>query len=124
VLERKIQLLDRKGWLASLSGRRKALDRLLPTLRAAGDPVTRDLYVSRVSETLGVSRQSVLREIELGGGGMVPRRSDVIPLRTPESERPGPRRPGPERNLVRVMVHRPEWRGRVMGQLTAPAVLR
>jgi len=41
------------------------------------------------------------------------------PARQPESSRPEP-----ERNLVRVMVHRPEWRGRVMEQITDPAVLR
>jgi DNA primase len=125
VLERKIQLLDRKGWLASLSGRRKALDRLLPTLRAAADPVTRDLYIARVSEALGVSRQSVLREIELGGGVVVPRRSDVAPARPAHApDRAGPRRPEAERNLLRVMVHRPDWRGRVIEQITDPSLLR
>ncbi|MBI4503094.1 MAG: DNA primase [Gemmatimonadetes bacterium] len=124
ILERKIQLLDRKGWLGSLSGRRKALDRLLPTLRAAADPVTRDLYVSRVSEVLGVSRQSVLREIELGGGAAVPRRPDGTASRSaPVKEPPGPRRPVPERNLLRVMVHRPEWRGRVIEQIADPSQL-
>jgi DNA primase len=49
VLERKIQILERKGFFASLPGRRRALDRLLPTIRAAADPITRDLYISRVA---------------------------------------------------------------------------
>src|SRR5216117_2874883 len=50
VLERKIQILERKGFFGSLPGRRRALDRLLPTIRAATDPITRDLYISRVAE--------------------------------------------------------------------------
>ncbi|PYO64463.1 MAG: DNA primase, partial [Gemmatimonadetes bacterium] len=41
VLERKIQILDRKGFFGTLPGRRRALDRLLPTIRAATDPITR-----------------------------------------------------------------------------------
>src|SRR5207249_11027444 len=41
LLERKIQILERKGFFASLPGRRRALDRLLPTIRAARDPITR-----------------------------------------------------------------------------------
>ena len=120
VLERKIQLLDRKGWLASLSGRRKALDRLLPTLRAAADPVTRDQYVARVSEVLSVSPQSIAREIEMSAG-LAPRRA--VPGYVPEaSAGQGEARPrrgglGPERELVRVMVHRPDWRGRVIEQI-------
>src|SRR5438046_8417512 len=41
VLERKIQILDRKGFFGTLPGRRRALDRLLPTIRAGKDPITR-----------------------------------------------------------------------------------
>jgi len=33
VLERKVQILERKGFFGSLPGRRRALDRLLPTIR-------------------------------------------------------------------------------------------
>src|SRR5437899_10996643 len=43
LFERKIQLLERKGLFASLPGRRRALDRLLPSIRAARDAITRDL---------------------------------------------------------------------------------
>lgn len=104
VCERKVQLLERKGWLADLAGRRRALDRLLPTLRAASDPVTRDLYVSRVAEALGVSRQSVEREMAMGH---VAAPASVRP-RPPAS---APARPsggsGSERELLRVMVHEP-----------------
>src|SRR5204862_7004293 len=60
VLERKIQILERKGFFGSLPGRRRALDRLLPTIRAAADPITRDLYISRVAEVAGI-RKDVLQ---------------------------------------------------------------
>src|SRR5690242_6072791 len=53
-LDRKSQLLERKGWFANLEHRRDALDRLLPTARAAADPITRDLYLARITEVSGV----------------------------------------------------------------------
>ncbi len=112
VLEREIQLLERKGWLGTLSGRRRALDRLMPTIRAANDPVTRDLYLSRTAEVLGVSRESVGREVESGAGRIDLTRSRV----SRDSDRlPGYRdlRASPERELLRVMLHAPEWRVRI-----------
>ena len=116
VLERKLQLLERKGWLGTLSGRRKALDRLLPTIRSAADSVTHDLYVGRTAEALGISRESVEREATL---------RNATRLR---ADRAGPRQPGidamssegsrsaggsPERELLRVMLHAPQWRRRI-----------
>ena len=65
LLERKIQLLERKGWFEGVEHQREALDRLLPTIRAAADPITRDLYLKTVSERTGVSRE-VLREQAAG----------------------------------------------------------
>jgi DNA primase len=121
VLERKLQLLDQRGWFATLAGRRRALDRLLPTLRAAADPVTRDLYVTRTAEALGVARESVLRELEA-----------QRPLRTGDGHRrpQGPsggereagrsRYPSPELQLVRVMLHEPSWRPRIAEHLPDP----
>ncbi len=50
VFERQLQLLDRKGWFGDLSKARRAIDKLLPTLRAAADDLTRSLYVSRLAE--------------------------------------------------------------------------
>jgi len=61
LLERKIQLLQLKGWFEGVEHQREALDRLLPTIRAAADPITRDLYLKTVAERTGVSRE-VLRE--------------------------------------------------------------
>jgi DNA primase len=127
VFERKLQLLERKGWLASLSGRRRALDRLLPTLRAASDAVTRDLYVTRVCEALGVGRDSVLREME----ERPPRMSDAVATDGPPDRRTaGPeRRPSrygvnPERYLVRAMVRDPEYRTRLSEEIPDRSLLR
>ena len=52
VMERKIQLLDRKGWFTGIEHRRDALDRLLPTIRATRDPIQRELYLSLVGGAL------------------------------------------------------------------------
>jgi DNA primase len=65
VYDRKIQLLERGGWFADLRRKRQALDKLLPTLRATADHLTRDLYVSRTSEVAGVSRDQLVRELSV-----------------------------------------------------------
>ena len=68
VFERKIQILERRGFFASLPGRRRALDRLLPTIRAAADPITRELYLSRAAEVASVRKDVLEREVAIGGG--------------------------------------------------------
>lgn len=115
VIERKIQLLERGGWFADLHKRRRAIDHLLPTIRATVDPVTRDLYLGRVSEATGVDRQVLVTEAE------APERTQrQSALAAPETPRrsTGPRRPeaapsrvpkvdwgmAAERELVRVML--------------------
>ncbi|MBX6331406.1 MAG: DNA primase, partial [Gemmatimonadaceae bacterium] len=70
VLERKVQLLERAGWFADLRRKRRALDRLLPTIRATADPITRDIYLGRVSDAAGVSREVLLQELGEGGGAV------------------------------------------------------
>jgi DNA primase len=119
VLERKLQLLERKGWLGTLAGRRRALDRLVPTIQAASDSVTRDLYVTRTAEALGVSRESVLHEAR-------PRRPadrvdyrESSPALDGESQGMRRQRPSAERELLRVILHAPEWRARVKESLPA-----
>jgi len=67
VFERKVQLLERAGYFGDLRGKRRALDRLLPTVRAASDPITRDMYIVRASEAAGVSRDVLQREVEEAG---------------------------------------------------------
>ena len=63
VFERKVQILERAGWFADLAGKRRALDRLLPTIRATADPLTRDIYLARASEVSGVSRDLLAAEL-------------------------------------------------------------
>src|SRR5690606_5908453 len=63
VLDRKIQILDSRGYFESAEGTRKALDGLLPTLRAAVDPALRDIYVARVAERTGVRRETLEAEL-------------------------------------------------------------
>ena len=64
VFERKIQILERGGWFGELQKKRRALDRLLPTIRATSDPIMRDLYVSRAGEITGVDRRILLGETD------------------------------------------------------------
>ncbi|MEP6999652.1 MAG: toprim domain-containing protein, partial [bacterium] len=63
VFERKIQLLERGGWFADLRKKRQALDRLLPTLRATADPLTRDMYLGHAATAAGVTRELLDREL-------------------------------------------------------------
>lgn len=102
VLERKVQLLERKGWFGSVEHRREALDRLLPTVRAATDPITRDLYLALVSERSGVSREVLEQELRAG-----PQAVPVPAVRpTPEALAPRLRRRGSagERTLLRLLL--------------------
>lgn len=114
VFERKLQLLERKGWLGTLAGKRRALDRLLPTLRAVKDPITRDLYVQRAAEALGIQAESIRREME---GAARPSRPPGPPTAARVSVL---RRGTAEWRLLEVMVREPEWRPRVPDILNAP----
>ncbi|MDH5315197.1 MAG: DNA primase, partial [Gemmatimonadota bacterium] len=72
VLERKLQLLEVRGWFGDVAKRRDALDRILSTLRAPADPVVRDLYLGRVAEKVGISRDTLERELRERPGPSVP----------------------------------------------------
>jgi DNA primase len=63
VLERKIQILERRDVFRSIAGVRRAVDALLPTVRAASDEVLRGVYISRISERTGVPRATIEREV-------------------------------------------------------------
>jgi DNA primase len=84
VLDRKIQLLQRQGWFRDVQHKRRAIDRLLPTIRAAADPILQDLYVSRTSEAAGIPRALLWREV----GGEPP----------PADAEPATRQTAPVRN--------------------------
>ncbi|HEX6134590.1 MAG TPA: DNA primase [Longimicrobiales bacterium] len=64
VIERKIQMLEERGFFDDIEGVRRALDRLLPTLRATVDPALRDIYTARIAQRTGVRRETIERDIE------------------------------------------------------------
>ena len=117
VFERKIQILERRGVFGSLPGRRRALDRLLPTIRAAADPITRELYLSRAAEVASVRRDVLEREIGVGGGGM----GDAGRVPThPPSPIPHPSLPtSAEKALLLLLLEGDPWRAKVLEAVDA-----
>ena len=130
VFERKIQILERGGWFADLRKKRQALDRLLPTLRATSDALTRDMYLGFAATAAGVSRELLERELTAPSRGRVSRpvnatlpreeKSAANPANTP-AVRTGERRrvsteraSSAERELVRVLLHRPAYLEQVL----------
>jgi DNA primase len=67
VLERKLQMLEAHGYFSDIDGRRRALDRLLPTIRSTIDPALRDIYISRVAERTGVRPETLAHESRAAG---------------------------------------------------------
>lgn len=112
VFERKIQILQRGGWFSDLRRKRVALDRMLPTIRATADEITRGLYISRASEVVGVGEEVLRRELKQ------PRRERPSAAPAPgEPEEPRIRSAArhvdlraeggsAERELVRLLMHR------------------
>ncbi len=118
LMERKIQILDRKGWFADVEHRREALDRLLPTIRATVDPIQKELYLTLVAERTGVSKAVLeqeaaqLREVGVRPTGSEPSQADAAPR--PAGAPPMPRAviAHPEKLILRLMVASEEWRSR------------
>ncbi len=139
VFERKIQLLERGGWFADLRKKRQALDRLLPTLRATRDPLTRDMYLGHASAAAGVSRELLERELSASARGRAVASSSGAPDADPREQRGrraappdiarvrrgerrragGERAVGAERELIRVLLHRPAYFEQVTERLGA-----
>ncbi|MGB5301762.1 MAG: DNA primase [Gemmatimonadota bacterium] len=63
VLERKLQILERQGYLDSIEGKRRAVDGLLSTLRSVRDPALLDIYLARAAERTGVRRDTLVGEV-------------------------------------------------------------
>jgi DNA primase len=124
LLERKLQLLEQKGWFEGVDHQREALDRLLPTIRAAADPLTRDLYLKEVAQRSGVSRETLVHQL-------ADRQEPPAAVPTPgEAQRQpagggGPRsRPRParrvdaaERDLLRVLIRERGWLERAVAEV-------
>jgi len=132
VFERKIQLLERGGWFADLRKKRQALDRLLPTLRATSDPLTRDMYLGHAATAAGVTRELLERELNAPARARSGRTTARSPAPSDAADQGQPRGPVPraelprvrqrdtrrvageraasaERELVRVLLHRPAY---------------
>lgn len=121
IFDRKIQILERGGWFSDLHRKRKAIDHLLPTIRAAADRVTKELYISRTAEVARVPREMLTVELDAG-----PRQRRTAPEPQhhapppdePEFDEPMQARAGErrrnyqgtgtraERELLRMLVHR------------------
>ncbi len=113
LLDRKLQILDERDHFSSIEKTRRAVDRLLPTLRAARDSTLRDLYVAKVSERTGVRRETLEEEMARDAPPVarsLPRETErVSPGRI--RGRSGPVLPpmGPERKLVQLLLRTGEW---------------
>ena len=112
VFDRKIQLLERAGMFSELQKKRRALDRLLPTVRAASDEIMRDLYITRASEVSGVAREVLDRELRGRQTPPVNVSSSPAPRISPDAmvrrgerrAQHGERGASAERELVRAML--------------------
>lgn len=121
LFDRQIQLLARKGWFADLRHRRQAIDKLLPTLRAARDPLTRDLYLARLADVSHLDKSTIASEADeppsMGPGSPVRRSVE------PEQESPpAPNGPPPDENSApspSTLPQRRPWTGR-RGKPMAP----
>ena len=112
IIERKLQLLDQHHFLDDIEGTRRALDRLLPTMRATIDKALQDLYVDRVSKRLGISKATLEGEVQAPEG----RRSASAGLaarsrpaeRRPTGPVPAPHDAADERLLILLLLRDPE----------------
>jgi DNA primase len=118
LLERKIQLLEQKGWFEGVDHQRDALDRLLPTLRATADPISRDLYLKMVSERTGVSREVLLQQVAAKPAAG-PSPSAAGPGQRIDPRRPAVRRrvSSAERDLLRVLIKERDWLVRAVAEV-------
>jgi DNA primase len=109
VLDRKLQILEQKEFFSSIERTREAVDRLLPTLRAAADPALRDIYVDKVAKRTGVRRETLEAEMRktrrrpTTGSAPAPQAPSarVAPTGVPAL--------GAERKLLMMMLRGVEW---------------
>jgi DNA primase len=118
VMERKIQILERKDFFSSIKGTRQAIDSLLPTVRAASDELVRGVYIQRISEKTGVPRETIEREVAEAAardprapGPLERRRRDEGRRAEDFAQQPVRKdmRTNAERSLLLLMVHDERW---------------
>lgn len=101
VMDRKIQILEKRDYLKSIKGRRRAIDALIPTVRAASDGALKDIYLDRVATVTGVRRATLERELARPPGGW--RRRQQVVTHGARTEEAVPRL-GPERKLLVLLI--------------------
>lgn len=114
-----VELLARKGWFADLHHRRRAVDKLLPTVRATKDPITRDLYIARLAEAASLDKALVVREAD--EPTPPPGRGRAVAVREPggSDQRPpdeGSADDAPAAPARREWVPQGQWKGKRRGQ--------
>ncbi|HEX8695998.1 MAG TPA: DNA primase [Longimicrobium sp.] len=128
VLERKIQILERKDYFSSIRGTRQAIDALLPTVRAASDEVLRGVYVGRIAEKTGVARETLEREVAAapapgpgarGGPASAEERRQRVEGRRAQEARDATRaQENPERILLLLLFRDEAWVERAGAELS------
>ena len=115
LFDRQVQILERRGWFADLVHRRRAIDSLLPTIRAARDPLTRDMYLTRLADVSQLDKATLASEADeppATSRGIVTRRTvDTEPPAPPPSESGPPPDEVPSGWAPAPFVKRP-WTGR------------
>lgn len=121
LLDRKVQILQEADYFSSLDRTRRAVDKLLPTLRATTDPALRDMYVSTVADVTGVKIETLESEIakaEEKDRSTKERSAGHTQKSTGGRSAPPPRGPtlrmsfdgmGAEAQLLKVLVRGAEW---------------
>lgn len=117
-----VELLARKGWFADLHHRRRAVDKLLPTIRATKDPITRDLYVARLAEASSLDKALVQREADEPSQPATRSRTAMVRADQPEPPSHALQGPPPDEapsiEPKRAWVPKGQWKGR--GRPTGP----
>ena len=94
LFDRQIQLLERRGAFTDLRRTRRAIDKLLPTIRAVRDPLTRDLYLARLAEVSQLDKATLASEADeppaLGRGGFARRADEHVLTAPPANDAPLP----------------------------------
>jgi DNA primase len=108
VLDRKLQILDEKDYFSSIERTRSAVDRLLPTIRAASDPALHDIYVAKVADRTGVRRETLEAEMKRAASGSAPTRG-AAPPSVPRIAAHRVPKLGAERILLLLMTKNPDF---------------
>ncbi|UCC74520.1 MAG: DNA primase [Gemmatimonadota bacterium] len=114
VLDRKIQILEKRGYLDTSEGKRRAVDAMMLSVRAAADEALCDIYLGRVASVTGVRRQTLERELQRPVGA--PRRRRGPAQETGEPAQTVPKL-GAERKLLLLLLRDRSLVPRVAGQV-------